>query len=305
MGSLQNRQAIIATHSTDFIRGVLAATEQAVICRIERGSSVNNASLLGMPDVKELWTSPLLRSSHAIEGLLREGVVVCEGDADARLYEAVLENVSLPFARPVDLYFVHGGGKGALAAFAKAYRRLKVPTAVIADIDLLKNTAEFAAVYTALGGDLGLIQARLSSAVTQLADQGAVLSFTELANGLREVIEAVESQKQLSVESRRKATQLLDNAADWSEAKKYGIDKLKGGARENLKALLRDCATVGLFLLPVGELEGWWRDGPATKRDWIVAALEALSSTPSAFPEARSFVAQVCAYFGYQQPLQG
>src|SRR5579872_765799 len=172
MGSLQNRQAIIATHSTDFIRGVLAATEQAVICRIERGSSVNNASLLGMPDVKELWTSPLLRSSHAIEGLLREGVVVCEGDADARLYEAVLENVSLPFARPVDLYFVHGGGKGALAAFAKAYRRLKVPTAVIADIDLLKNTAEFAAVYTALGGDLGLIQARLSSAVTQLADQG-------------------------------------------------------------------------------------------------------------------------------------
>ena len=296
----QQRQAIVATHSADFIRGALSASSNAAICRLERRGSLNHAHVLSSEDLQQFWSSPLLRSSQAITGLFHEGIVIREADADARFYEAVLASVASRFSRPINLYFVHGGGKGALAALSNAYRRLQIPTAVIADLDLLKNYAEFSSVYAALGGDLPSNKPLYSVASSQLGDQGAVLPLAEFTNEFRQLIVRIETEHRLSPESRRRGSDLLENAADWSEAKKYGIDKLKGGARENTRRLIEECATVGLFLVPKGELEGWWRDGPAVKRDWIAAAIDKLSSVRDDFAEVQTFMQKICDYFGYK-----
>src|ERR1019366_8066393 len=42
----RRRQAIIATHSADFIRGALSGSPQVSICRLERTGNVNTASRL-------------------------------------------------------------------------------------------------------------------------------------------------------------------------------------------------------------------------------------------------------------------
>ncbi|MGD0778576.1 MAG: AAA family ATPase [Candidatus Solibacter sp.] len=172
LGSLiaqQRRQAVVATHSADFVRGALLGSTEVAICRLERKGELNNASLLDADQVRQLWSSPLLRSSQAITGMFHEGVVVCEADADARFYEGILASVENRFSRPVDLYFVHGGGKGALASLARAYRQLEIPTVVIADLDLLKNEPEYFAVYAALGGTFADIQALYRSTASALA----------------------------------------------------------------------------------------------------------------------------------------
>jgi len=93
----------------------------------------------------------------------------------------------------------------------------------------------------------------------------------------------------------RGSRQKIENAADWSEAKKYGVDKLNGGARLEAKKLLEMCKEVGPFLVPKGELECWWRDGPATKREWVTAALSKFGAEPNELKDAREFVADVCS----------
>jgi hypothetical protein len=298
---MQRRQAIIATHSADFVRGVLASgSEKLTICRIERMNNVNNAFILNASDIRQLWSMPSLRSSEAIDGIFHEGVVVCEADADARFYESVLGMVSQRFSRPIELYFTQGNGKGALAPLAKAYRSLNIRTAVIVDLDLLKNPNEFANVYTALGGDFAGVS-KLSGSVThQLADTGSVLALADAVDEFRRLVTRIETENCLSTEVRRKALEVLENAADWSEAKKYGVDKLSGGARRDAQHLLEECQRLGLFLVPCGELEGWWRNGPASKCDWIVSALTKLRVESNEFAEAEEFIRDLCSFFGYK-----
>ncbi len=91
---------------------------------------------------------------------------------------------------------------------------------------------------------------------------------------------------------------LLENATDWSEAKRYGIEKLRGGELENAKTLLGDWEAIGLFLVPRGELECWWREGPATnKPEWVIHALTKIEETDD-IADVDPFAARVCQWFG-------
>jgi hypothetical protein len=45
-----------------------------------------------------------------------------------------------------------------------------------------------------------------------------------------------------------------------------------------------------LFLVPNGETESWWRQGPAEKPKWILAALNALAEHPKEFEEVQKFI---------------
>jgi hypothetical protein len=186
-----------------------------------------------------------------------------------------------------------------MASLANAYRQLEIPTAVMADFDLLKNETEFAAVYTALGGNFAHIEVLYRSTAKQLGDQSPVISTQDFIAEFRGLLGAIEAEQRVSSESKRKASELIENAADWSEAKKYGLDKLKGGARSDAKKLVERCQDCGLFLVEKGELESWWRDGPANKREWIAAAISKLSADPGVFVNAQDFVSRVCKYFGY------
>ena len=79
----------------------------------------------------------------------------------------------------------------------------------------------------------------------------------------------------------------------------YGIVKLRGEKLREAKNLLAKCEEVGLFLVPEGELEGWWPEGPADKEKWAAEAIPRINSEPSAFSEPRKFVERLCRHFGY------
>jgi len=58
------------------------------------------------------------------------------------------------------------------------------------------------------------------------------------------------------------------------------------------------CREVGLFVVPAGVLECWWREGPTNKPDWIAKAIPKISESPEVFREASEFVADIFAYLG-------
>ena len=300
------RQLIIATHSADVVRGALEASQHVSVCRITRHTTpdgdVNKASLLESRQLTELWSKPLLRSSAAFDGLFHEGVVLCEADADCRFYEAILRRTEIQgrIERAADLYFVHGGGKGQLSSLARAYRSLDTRTAVVADLDLLRNKDEIADVIDALGANLTEMSSVFSSVHSALASSPPVTSFRDFLSRARAILDQSAQRGALSAEDRRNLQGLLEETADWSEAKRHGIRKLRSSPRRDAESLLGKWADIGLFLVPVGELECWWPQGPPTKNEWFLAAIKKIMQDENSLPEATEFMARVCRWFGYE-----
>ena len=293
------RQVIVATHSSAVVRGVLNKSGTVAVCRLTREGSVNHACLLSSSDLKSLWAKPLLRSADAIEGLFSEGVIVCEADTDRRFYEAVLKRLeeqgTVP--APVDFYSVNGGGKGDLATLAQAYTRLNVRTVVIADFDLLRQEGEFKNVIRALGGDFSHIAGQYKSVASELNNQGPIKPVDEFLTEAQAILEKIKSAKAVATQDISALTNLMNNSKTWSEAKRYGITKLRGGAHTTCQDLLTWCRSIGLFLVPKGEMESWWLEGPASdKMEWFNQAIEEISTNSASFAEASKFMEDVYHY---------
>jgi hypothetical protein len=119
-------QIIVATHSQDFLQGVLESPARKIkLIRLSRNPDGSAATLALEPDrVRELWSYAQIRYSNLLDGLFHSGVVVCESDADCQFYEATLDLILdfiLANSSDHDLLFTHVGGKARLP---KALREL-------------------------------------------------------------------------------------------------------------------------------------------------------------------------------------
>jgi hypothetical protein len=266
---------------------------------------VNHAALLKSSTLNSVLKKPLLRSANTLEGIFHEVVIACEADSDCRFYEVVLRRMEErgEVKGPVDVYFAHGGGKGELATLAETYRALSVRVAIIADFDLLRRQAEFQKVLGALGAQFDEIASTYRSVSAALASLPPPLSAADVADKLRDIGGDVETKGKLTPEHRRAIESLIRDVGDWSEAKKYGLRKLRGSARRDAEKLFGWCAEKALFLVPFGELEGWWDAGSPDKNEWIIDALRQIASDPASFKKASQFLGLICGHFGFRVPL--
>jgi hypothetical protein len=120
------------------------------------------------------------------------------------------------FIQPTDLYFVHWGGKGELATLAGAYTALKTTTAVIADLDLLRNQTELSKVLAALEMDFDRYRAQCNVVVNALAQQPPITSVNDFLSRARALLESVQQVGQLDTSSKSRFHQLIENSAKWS-----------------------------------------------------------------------------------------
>ncbi|MCH7861186.1 MAG: hypothetical protein IH998_05730, partial [Proteobacteria bacterium] len=109
--------------------------------------------------------------------------------------------------RAIDLYFIHGGGKGQLGTLARAYRSLKTSTAVIADLDLMRNEAEISDVISALGGDFAATDGLFRSVHSALSSRPPITSVKKFVARARTILQDSEKRESVSTENRR---ELLD-----------------------------------------------------------------------------------------------
>ena len=65
------RQLFLATHSEDFLKGLLDANVTNLkIIRIQRDGAINKVSALNSSDIKSIWNDSLLRHSNVLNGLV-------------------------------------------------------------------------------------------------------------------------------------------------------------------------------------------------------------------------------------------
>ena len=256
-----NRQLFISTHSEDFLQGLLDAdNENVTVIRINRVDNINKMSILANSEIKKLWRNPLLRYSNILSGLFHEKVVVCESDYDCLFYQAVMNAVyeSKGEIAP-DILFTHCGGKSRAKDVVKALRAVNVPVVAICDFDLLNASQNFNPLITAFGEKWSNI----------------------LSNGMQTIYDNMNAKKSSG-----------SNA--WEQIKKIGKAGFTDDAPAAYETVEAMCKKMGLFIVPVGEMEGFDKTVNKEKKDWVyhVLATYDLAVEPK-LTEARTFVQAV------------
>jgi ABC-type cobalamin/Fe3+-siderophores transport system ATPase subunit len=216
-----SRQIIVSTHNSDLVRGIIENTSNVIICRITRDKDKNYVSVLDSENITQLWSKPLLRSAVAIDGILHEGVVICEADSDCRFYETLLNQISEQSIHVPELFFIHGGGKGAFPALVEMYVKIGMPVVVVCDFDILRNKKEFYNTISVLGHDTSFFDRDYNviiSALNAVPPKKPLQAFIEDMN---KIIKNISSSNKINSTHRRNIIDLVNESVDWSQPKRY------------------------------------------------------------------------------------
>ncbi|WP_334442946.1 TOPRIM nucleotidyl transferase/hydrolase domain-containing protein [Bradyrhizobium sp. AZCC 1610] len=222
------------------------------------------------------------------DGLFHQGVIVCESDSDCRFYGAMMNAVAGEERSP-DLHLVHGGGKARVPAIVRALHAINVPVRAVFDFDVLSEETALKGTIEALGGNWSEFDRDWRTVKTAIESKRPALQTSEVRERINIVLEAVK-QETLPAQSAKEIRDILRSASAWSEAKKNGKSFVPRGqqtvAYERLAENLRH---LGIYLVEVGELEGFCpsigNHGPA----WTVSVLEGDLANDAELTLARSF----------------
>lgn len=286
-------QLLLSTHSSDLLRGILdVASPRVRIIRIERKEDVNYVKELSQEMIRSVWGDPVLRYSKILDGLFHDGVVVCEGDSDCRFYEAMIHAVDTNSSFP-DLLFVHGAGKSRIVSIVKALSAIGVPVRVVVDFDLLSDISQMKELVKSLGGDWDYFSKGAGITNSAIKKRRSEMLLSDVRSEI-DITLASETGETLSDDAIKKIRALLKRGSAWGEAKKIGKEFVPNGQeREKYNEMAIDLRKIGLFLVEVGELEGFCKSvgghGPA----WVLEVLQRDLANDPDLEIARSFAKEL------------
>lgn len=291
------QQVFIATHSTDVLQGALEGGAAITIVRVTRDGNVNHPSVLDDSSVRRLWSDPLLRYSNVLDGLFHDAVVLCESDSDCRYYAAVLDHLPGDDAQGVvsrhpQLLFTHCGGKARMASVVDSLRAVSVPVIVVADFDLLRDAGDVERIVTSLGGEFSQFEGDLRLVASALTADEKPLRKLQLKEELDRRIDEL-PRDVLTSKDAESLRAVIRADSGWDKAKRSGLQAVpQGQAYDACERLLAALTALGLFIVPVGELERFAPGVPGHGPAWVTAVLEQkLHEAPGA--SAVEFVAAI------------
>ena len=267
-------QVILASHSADFLLGVISADPDATVIRLNRSAQGTTFHKIPPATTGGLINSPLLSSQPVLDALFHKGVVVCEGDPDRAVYQTVMHQF-LRSEGGEEVLLIHSNGKDAAKGPIEMLRSSGTPVCAIVDIDVLNSAATLNEIITALSG------LPVDARVTALRDSVAtVVENARQGDLLTALKEAVRKWLETEYTDLRRARKGLAASAKvksrWDAVKRRGVEFFDGADRTTVDDLLRLLDEAGLFVVPRGELEGWMRLGIGKGPLWNRAALEQL-----------------------------
>ena len=289
-------QLFVATHSPDVLHGLInVAPEYLRVLRIQRDGNINRIKELDKGQIKEISTDPLMKYSSVMSGVFYERVIICESDADCMFYNSLLDLPQVHGDRQPDVLFVHANGKNRMAALAKALTALDVPVDIIADIDVLSDDTVLRRIIEALGGDWTAIQSDVQAVKAAIEQHKPWLNASEIKKGIGEILENVPTTGQFPKPLRSEINQVFRKASPWDAVKDAGEAALPSGqATQQFQDLQTQCKRMGMWIVPVGELEGFCKSVGRHGPQWVQRVIENrdLSNDPE-LERAREFVREV------------
>ena len=279
----ESQQLFIATHSADFMRGLLSSTQKEKIIRLERYKNHTNARILSPDILEKIVKDPLLSSARVLEGLFYKGVVATEADADAVFYQRVFQKIGAG----EQIHFINAHNKQTLKKIIVPYQNLGIKFAMIADADVLREKSEFESIIEVIPSEKRKTILDQREIIIKYFEKRSTYNiFYELKENLKKLIdtnEVSESDDKQEIEVklktfRAKLKNYRDEADKFSELKKLGRKSLPSELQVVFDSLWKECAKNGLFIVKNGELESWLEEygikRTQNKSRWISKALE-------------------------------
>lgn len=288
-----DQQAFISTHSEAFVKGLLlACPERLRIIRIERDGCINKTSVLESDLFQKVWGDPLLVHSNIMEGLFNKIVVVCESDSDCMFYAMIERELKRLDSKYSESLYVHCGGKQRLKTVVRALKSLAVEHRVICDIDIIndrKSDLKDLSQVCEVEWDEKLTAAynKLTSTFSNDTGLKVVDVKREIVNVLDECKNVVLSSK--DVESLTRILKKDSRIGNIKHAGKMAIPR--GEATAGFEYLDKRLREKNIFMVPVGELEGFVPDVGGHAGVWLANALEQHPDlSDSVYTQAKEFV---------------
>jgi energy-coupling factor transporter ATP-binding protein EcfA2 len=289
-------QLFVATHSPEVLQGMLAAApENLRVIRIQRDGSVNRVKELDKSQARELSTDPVMKFTSVLSGVFHNRVIICESDPDCMFYSAVLDLPEVHGPKYPDVLFVQAGGKHRMYLLARALRALDVNVDVIADIDILNDESVFEKLVIALNGNWDEISKEARPLKTEIEQQKLWLDSTEVVRQIQEILSKAPRTGAFPADMSGNIKNILGKLSPWQAIKIAGRQAIpRGDATNHYQRLQKLCNAIGLWIVPVGELEGFCRSEAKKGPRWVQNVLERhnLRIDPE-LEDARTFVRQV------------
>lgn len=288
-----DRQLFIATHSGDFLRGLLDTNSTRVrIVRIQHRDAINPIKELDNEGVKRVWGDPILRYSNVLDGLFHSKVILCESDSDCRFYAAIMDALidMNEEARREHVMFVHCGGKSRMPVVIQALKNLDVPVNVVSDFDLLNAESPLSEICNAMDLDWADLRNDWALVKSSIDQKKPELDGNEVVREIQELLSKVQD-KYFPKGIKKQIEAVLRRASPWSHAKTIGKTFVPPGAPTiACERLLGTFEEKGLFVVPVGELEGFCRSVGNHGPKWVNEVLEKDLSNDPSLEAAKIFV---------------
>lgn len=252
ISSEREANVIAATHSAEFLLGCVTEVPDTTVIRLTYRNGIATARALPGTEVAELTRNPLLRSAQALRALFAEAAVVCEADSDRAFYNEINDRLVDADGRvgSPDTIFLNAQNWNTIVTIAAPLRRAGIPAAVVLDFDAIVSDNTWPELWQ-MAGLHGTQRDDLSSKRTELRDKSKAIGRVAHEN------------------------------SPW-KVKLHGVAAFDEGDRRFAEEVLSELAAVGIFVVPVGELEKWVPQfGFTNKQTWVVDMLTALGSRGS------------------------
>ena len=279
----------VATHSSHVLRGMIETTDQLKIIRMTRTAGKFCGHLVDYGILKGCLQKPIVRTETIFDGIFANAVTIVEADGDRAVYEAARESMAKD--SNLDVLFIPVGGTGGIADTAALYRALKIPVAVVADLDLIMDRAKLNQIVALLAGEsptAATICGECEEVAAKIKAIPPTLTEGEMQARLTEWAQmpcdwANEDDQTMM----RQLRKLSDDIDRMRRLKAGGVASFRDypDIVEALSRIIDACSIVGLFLVPVGELEYWaadvMHDGPSKQRksEWANEAVRRIRAT--------------------------
>jgi ABC-type transport system involved in cytochrome c biogenesis ATPase subunit len=242
--SLRNSTVLASTHSASFLMGAIESGKKIDVVRLTFNGKAGTARALRSSELARLMRDPLLRSTGMLSALFHSAAVVCEGDLDRAAYAEIDRRLD-----EADLPSCKDSL--FLSAHGKdALHRLVAPLRALG-------------IPAAAIVDLDMVQEGLL---------GELLKSCGIPDGVWQAKRDVAAR---IASSCREADIKL---------KVVGVEGAPETIRPALEVLVRELRAWGIFLVPVGELEGWLSElklSAHTKRGWLYQFFDAIGGDSS------------------------
>jgi hypothetical protein len=245
---------------------------------------------------------PTLRAESVLDGIFSESVVVLEADGDRLVYQTTWETLSADLR--VDVHFAAVGGTGGIADICKLYRTLYIPVAVVVDLDIVVDLDKLSRIVNSLIPSVQADEIIKDAKVVaeEILKTPPTINPGDFRQRLKDIEElpAVWENNDDSKIS-KKLRNLAQDLDRLRRLKSGGVSGLPEKISTPLKKLINQLSAVGVFLVPVGELEGWLAsertvESKANKSAWANAAALKIQSKGSSEGDVWDFLRTVGAY---------